>query len=145
MEERYKFEDFTVGNDIWTSIEDAELGEKMEIDISNPLVPVYYRDQISGLLNDFIKEHGMETPAEDIESVSGLLSAYINENVEMDKKYFLSLYVYVMKDGDIKDYIIDFPVLPSDKHFSEFKKCVMREFENMVFGKYEDTDEKAAV
>lgn len=140
--ERYKFEDFIVSDDIWTSVEDGEFGEKIEIDISSPLVPVYYREKMSGLLNDFIKKHGIGKPVESIESVSGLISAYINENVQMDKKYFLSLYVYVRENGDIKDYIVNFPVLPSEEHFSEFKKCVMREFENMVFGKYE---EKAAV
>lgn len=134
MSMKYKLEDFNT--DItadWSSIEDGGDARKIEISIFNPFVPTYYKNRIDNLLNGFISEHSIENPINDIDSVSGIISAFIDKDVELDEKYFLSFFIWVKEKGKIKNYIIDDQILPIEEHFTKFKACVMKELENLIF------------
>ncbi len=134
MNIKYKLEDFNTSMTAdWSSIEDGGDARKIEISIFSPLVPRYYKNRMDELLNSFISKHGIENPINDIDSVSGIISAFIDKDVELDKKYFLSFFIWVKENGKIEDYIIDNQILPIDNCFAEFKKCVMNELENLIF------------
>ena len=134
----YNLDDFyTDMTSDWSSIEDSGKARRIEISILNPLVPEDCKRRIVELLNDFIAEHDIKEPLEHIEWVSDILSAFIDKNVEPEEKYFLSLFTSVKDDGETKNDIVTDPILPTDKYFDEFKKCIMSELENMIFGKGE--------
>ncbi len=134
MSIKYKLEDFNTDMTAeWSSIEDGGDARKIEISIFNPLVPRYYRNRMDDLLNGFISEHCIENPINDIDSVSGIVSAFIDNDVELDKKYFLSFFVWVKERGEIESYTIDDQILPTDDHFAGFQECVMAKLENMIF------------
>lgn len=131
----YNFDDFytDMKND-WSSIEDGGKARKIEISILNPLVPMECKNRIAELLKDFIKKHNIREPLENIEWISGIVSAFIDKNVKPEEKYFLSLLTSVKEDGKQKSDIVTEPILPTDDYFAEFKQCVMAELENMIFG-----------
>lgn len=133
---KYTFEDFNTDMDAdWFFIGDSGGSRRLEISILNPLIPAECRTKIDKLLNDFILKHDMRKPLEDIAAVSGMVSAYINQNVEADKKYSISLLIWVRKEGKTeKDYIIETPILPADKCFFKFKECVTTKLESIIFG-----------
>lgn len=134
MNIEYKIEDFETDMTAdWSSIEDGGDARKIEISIFNPLIPVYYKNRMNDLLNGFISEHNIQNPINDIDSVSGIISAFIDKDVELDKKYFLSFVIWVKENGEIESYTIDVPILSSDNYFPEFKECVMKELENLIF------------
>ena len=131
----YNFDDFysDMKND-WSSIEDGGKARKIEISILNPLVPLDCKNRIAELLNSFIKKHDIREPLENIEWISGIVSAFIDKNVEPGEKYFLSLFTSVKENGKLKSDVVTEPILPTDDYFAEFKRCVMSELENMIFG-----------
>lgn len=134
MSIKYKLEDFdTEMTSDWSSIEDGGEARKIEISIFNPLVPKYYKNKMDHLLNDFINENNIENPINDIDSVSGIISAFIDKDMELNKKYFLSFFIWVKEKGKIKSYVIDSQILPLDNDFAKFKECVMNELENLIF------------
>lgn len=136
MDIKYTFEDFKTDTGHWVYIEDGWNAPKIELSIFNPLVPEYYRDRAEEMLNEFISENDIKNPTERITSVVGVVEACIDPEIEPDKKYSILLFVYVkedIKDCDSKDYMISDPILPTDKHFSEFRQCVMTELRNMIF------------
>lgn len=131
---KYKLEDFNTDMTAdWSSIEDGGEARKIEISIFNPLVPTYYKNKMNDLLNDFISEHNIENSINDIDSVSGVISAFIDKSMEPNKKYSLSFFIWVKEKGKLETYIIDHQILPSDDYFAEFKECVMKELENSIF------------
>ncbi len=134
MNKKYKLEDFNTDMTAdWSSIEDGGDSRKIEISIFSPLVPTHYKNRMENLLNGFISEHNIVNPINDIDSVSGIIAAFIDKNVELDKKYFLSFFIWVKEKGEIENYTIDSPILPLDNHFAKFKECVMNELENLCF------------
>ncbi len=131
----YKLEDFNTDmEETWYSIEDGGEARKIEISIFNPLVPTYYRDKADDLLNDFIKEHKIRNPINDIDSVSGIIAAFIDKDVALEKKYYISVFIWV-KDTKFQDCIMEGSILPTDECFLEFKEFIMMELENIIFGK----------
>lgn len=131
---KYKLEDFNTDMTAdWSSIEDGGDARKIEISIFNPFIPQYYKNKMDDLLNGFISENNIENPINDVASVSGIISAFIDKNVKLDKKYFLSFFIWVKERGEIESYIIDNYILPTDDHFTKFKECVMNELENLIF------------
>lgn len=131
----YKLDDFNTDmNEDWYSVEDGGDARKIEISIYNPLVPTYYRYKADKLLNNFINEHNIINPVNDIDSVSGIIAAFIDKNVEPDKKYYISVFLYLKENNEFQDYIIDYSILPTDKYFAEFKDFIMAELENIIFG-----------
>lgn len=100
----------------------------------NPLVPLDCKNRIAELLNHFIKKHDIREPLENIERISGIVSAFIDKNVEPGKKYFLLLFTSVKENGKLKSDVVTEPILSTDDYFAEFKRCVMSELENMIFG-----------
>lgn len=97
-------------------------------------MPPDCKNRIAELLNSFIKKHDIREPLENIEWISGIVSAFIDKNVETGEKYFLSPFTSVKENGKLKSDVVIEPILPTDDYFVEFKRCVMSELENMIFG-----------
>lgn len=132
----YKLNDFNTDmSKDWYSVEDAGDARKIEISIFNPLVPTYYKNKAKDLLNDFINERNISNPINDIESVSGIIAAFIDKNVELNKKYYISVFLYLKENDELQDHIINYSILPTDKYFAEFKDFIMAELETIIFGK----------
>lgn len=132
----YKLEDFNTDmSEGWYSVEDGGEARKIELSIFNPLVPTYYKNKANDLLNDFIKEHNIIDPISYIDSVSGIIAAFIDKDVALDKKYYISVFVYFKENNKFKDSTIDDSILPTDEYFVEFKEFIMTELENIIFGK----------
>ena len=135
MNMKYKLEDFNTDMTAdWSSIEDGGEARKIEISIFNPFVPMYYRNRANILLNNFINEYNITNPINEIRLVSGIIVAFIDKNVELDKKYSILFFVYLEEDGEKEDsYMIEDPISPVGNCFAEFKECVMKELENLIF------------
>lgn len=134
MSIKYKLEDFNTDMTAdWSSIEDGGDARKIEISIFNPLIPQYYRNRTDILLNNFIRDHKIKNPTNDIDSISGIVHAFIDKDVKLNEKYSVLFYIYVKENKEIKGYIIEEPILPVNTHFAEFKHCVMKELENLIF------------
>ena len=135
---KYTFDDFNTDmTSDWSAIEDGGKASKIEVSILNPLVLEDCKNRIVEMLNGFIAEHDIREPLENIEWISGMVSAFIDKNMEPERKYFLSLLTSVKENGETKSDIVTDPILSTDNYFGEFKKCIMSELENMIFGKGE--------
>ena len=130
----YRFEDFKTEQNNQTVIVDGKYGYKLKVSIFNPCVPLYYKEQLLGMLNIFIANSGDSVSADAINLIDGQVTAYIDMDVGASVKYALGLYVWNGEGGNVKDYTIWKEVLPVDGHFPEFKECVMGELERMAFG-----------
>lgn len=134
MRKKYSFEDFRLEKDNGSLIEAGEFGMKLQMSVFNPLVPEYYRNKALDVLNEFLEKHSGITIS-NVDSLAAMLVAYINEDVDVNKKYRLVIYLWNEVSEMEKSYVISDVILPMDEHFSEFEECVMWELWYMVFGK----------
>ena len=130
----YRFEDFKTEQNNQTVIVDGKYGYKLKVSIFNPCVPLYYKEQLLRMLNIFIENNGASVSADAISLIDGQVTAYIDMDVAANVKYALELYVWDGKGGNVKGYNMWKEVLPVDRHFPEFKGCIMGELERMAFG-----------
>lgn len=130
---KYKFEDFNTYNEK-SIIVDGEFGYRLEVSILNPYVPSHYKKQVLKMLDDFIESNSIFVSGESIDSIAGQMIAYIDDDVDINSKYALELFVWNNEKNGIKDYIISESILPTDEHFSEFKECIITELINIIFG-----------
>lgn len=133
-EKTYSFDDFKLEKDNRSLILDGEYGMKLQMSIFNPLVPTFYKDRALEVLNRFLSKHPfVEITNED--SLAAMLEAYIEQNVDADKKYRIVMYLWNEMERNTKDYVVNDAILPTDEHFTEFEKCVMAELRYLTLGK----------
>lgn len=120
-------------------IVDSSNGYKMVIPVFNEAVPSYYKGNVIRTVEAFMEaysiSYGIPLVAENI-YVDGNLSICLDRKVPVDKKYRLYI-VIIMEKGygeGQQDYVIEVPVLPTDACFTEFRQCVLEQFEMMVGG-----------
>lgn len=130
--EKYQFEDFKVDEDNTSIIQDGKYGMKIEISLFNDLVPKSYRDKALDILNEFICSNS-DIKVTSTDSLAVMLEAYIDENVDIYKKYWIVIYFWNEDVQCTKDYIIEIPIQPTEEKFLEFQECVMKELEKMIF------------
>ena len=131
----YNFDEFKLETDNKSLILDGEYGMKLQMSIFNPLVPTFYQDKALEVLNEFLSKHSsIEVTSED--SLAAMLEAYIDEEVKIENKYRLVIYLWNEEITEMeKGYVISDAILPTDEHFAEFEECVMSELEYMTFRK----------
>lgn len=125
----YQFEDFILDDDNETKIQDVQIW----MSVFNPLVPSILREKALEELNDFIamNKHILFNKTD---TVGVVLEAYISREVEIKDKYKFLIFIWNEEEGLEKDYLVEVPILPIEKYFSEFKECIMQELENIIFG-----------
>ena len=130
-----KVDDFKLEKDNRSLILDGEYGAKLQMSIFNLLVPTFYQDKTLEVLNQFLSKHStIEVTSED--SLAAMLEAYIDEEVKIENKYRLVIYLWNEEITEMeKGYVISDAILPTDEHFAEFEECVMSELEYMTFRK----------
>lgn len=131
----YTFDDFKLETDNRSLVLDGEYGAKLQMSIFNLLVPTFYQDKALEVLNQFLSKHStIEVTSED--SLAAMLEAYIDEDVKIENKYRLVIYLWNDEETEMEDgYVISDAILPTDEFFAEFEECVMCELEYMTFRK----------
>lgn len=131
----YTFEDFKLETDNRSLIVDGEYGMKLQMSIFNPLVPNFYKEKALEVLNEFLSKHPMITVT-NTDSLAVMLEVYIDEDVRIENKYRLVIYLWNEEVTEMEDgYVISDAILPMDEHFAEFEKCVMDELRYLTLGK----------
>lgn len=132
---RHTYDDFKLETDNRSLILDGEYGMKLQMSIFNPLVSVYYRDKALEVLNSFLSQHSTITVTS-TDSLAAMLETYIDEDVSMENKYRLVIYLWNEEVSEMEHgYVISDAILPTDEHFAEFEKCVMAELRYLTLGK----------
>lgn len=132
---RYSFDDFRLEKDNGSLIEAGEFGMKLQMSVFNLLVPEYYRNKALDVLNEFLEKHS-DITVSNADSLAAMLEAYIDEDVKVNKKYRLLIYLWNEASEMEKTYVISDAILPTDEHFAEFEECVMDELGHLTFGKW---------
>ena len=133
MERKYNFDGIIREQKyVDARIADSPYGYKLIIPVFNEAVPSYYKSNILKTIEAFMDayaiSYGILLNPENI-YVDGNLSVYLDRKIPVDKKYML--YIVFIVEGD-QDYVIEAPILPTDKHFAEFMQCIMNVFKSMI-------------
>lgn len=118
-------------NSFDTIILEGRKGMKVEVFLFSPSVPDFYRQRALNMLGCFMDIGGIRE--QDVKYISGSIGAYLENNVEEYGKYFLTLNVFVQNGAGMEDYFFQSPILPEDKGFPEFQKCIMEELSKLLF------------
>lgn len=129
---KYDFSSFIIEPDNYSVVEDGKLGARVVLSLFNPLVPAYYRNKALDMLTDFI-ESSENISIESIDSISCSAAAYIARDIDLRRKYEVSIYIWNKEDGSVEDYLISYPILTTDEYFLEFIECIIKELRKMVF------------
>ena len=106
---KYSLNDFTIDTDNYARIEDGIYGAKLELPLFIDEVPTYYKDKAVEAINKFIEQNKNISIAS-IDSIAGVLEAYINKTVNIDEKYGIVVYIWNKEENDIRDYQITLPI-----------------------------------
>ncbi len=132
---KYSFEDFPLEHDNRTLIHEGIYGYKVEISLFNPNMPKVFMDIALGMLNGYMDNVSKNTSGNDIELVDGSVEAYLEKDMEPDKKYAVCLYVWTKDESTMQDYTGRYQIKPNDRIFHCFREYIMAELKDMVFGR----------
>lgn len=119
-----------------TKIADSICGCKMIIPLCNASVPAYWTAKAMEVSEVFMHVYDAVygSMPEGI-YVAGSLIACLDRKVPADRKFGLHIVIIVEGSGSRdQDYMIELPILPDDRHFSEARKCFLDEFLKMLGG-----------
>jgi len=118
-------------------IADSPYGYKMIVPVFNGATPSYYKSKaietVRAFMEAYALSYGVALKPEDIYA-DGNLSVCLDRKIPAERKYRLYI-VIIVEDkcsAEPQDYIIEMPVLPTDRHFAEFRQCILNEMEAMI-------------
>lgn len=126
----FKFTDFSVDNDPTTILTD----DKLWISLFNSSVPEIFRQMALDTINDYISQH-QELTFDKSDYLVVVLQADMTGFSTLDERFSILIFIYNENEGFKKDCIINRFLLLNESYFTDFRKLVMAEVEQMLFGK----------
>ena len=124
----YTYSDFAVTNDTNTLITE----DKLWIDLFNDRVSDIFRQIALKKINQYVTEH-QELTFDKSDILICILQVYMVQSKPLDEKFSILIFIENEAKELEKDCIINISLQPHESYFTELRKIILEELEQLIF------------